>query len=157
MQGRSSLAARVSTVRGIAPALRGGAIAVLVSFAVAACDGSESDGDPPAADGGGALGGDGGAPPEPQVCDVEAPTSCPDPPVRYADVEPIFQERCVICHVGARGGPWPLTTYKHVSDWEREVRGVMLRCAMPPPDAGVPMTTDEREQILTWLECGRPE
>src|SRR5258708_39150850 len=31
-------------------------------------------------------------------CGVIAPTACPDPPVRYPDVEPIFRTRCVICH-----------------------------------------------------------
>ena len=30
-------------------------------------------------------------------------------------------------------------------------------CDGPPPDAGVPMTNEERLTILTWLRCGFPE
>jgi len=93
---------------------------------------------------------------EPEECNVTAPTSCPDPAPRYAeDVEPIIQERCVICHLGARGGPWALVSYQHVADWADLIRGAMLSCTMPPPDAGVPITVEEREVILTWLRCGR--
>jgi hypothetical protein len=76
--------------------------------------------------------------------------------VQYGDIEPIIQDRCVICHIGARGGPWALTDYGHVRDWSMQIRGVMLSCAMPPQDAGIPITTDEREDILTWIRCGSP-
>jgi hypothetical protein len=93
---------------------------------------------------------------EPTECNVTAPTSCPEPAPRYADIGPIIQSRCVICHVGSRGGPWALVSYQHVADWHDLIRGVMLSCAMPPPDAGVPMTVEEREVILTWLRCGHP-
>jgi hypothetical protein len=30
----------------------------------------------------------------------------------------------------------------------------MLACTMPPPDAGVPMSDEERESILIWIRCG---
>jgi hypothetical protein len=34
----------------------------------------------------------------------------------------------------------------------------VYRCAMPPDAAiAVPLTTDEREELLTWLYCGAPE
>lgn len=97
---------------------------------------------------------DGGAP---ETCDVMAPTACPDPPPRYADVQPIFQERCIGCHSGMPDGPWPLTSYAHVASWFGEIRGVMLTCAMPPADAGISMPTEEREEILTWIRCGFPQ
>lgn len=103
------------------------------------------------ADGGDAGGAGVGAPPE---CDVVAPTSCPNPAPTYADVEPIFRERCVGCHAGMPGGPWALTSYSHVSAWVGEIRGAMRTCAMPPPDSGMQMPAEEREEILFWIFCG---
>jgi len=39
---------------------------------------------------------DGGTSDEPpSACDVPIPTSCPDPAPRYADVAPVFENRCV--------------------------------------------------------------
>ena len=95
---------------------------------------------------------DGGA----LVCTVQAPTVCPDPAPHWADVAPIFQNRCVECHNGMVGGPWPLMQYQHVADWQDLVRAHVLSCTMPPPDAGVPMTDEERTAILTWILCGFP-
>ncbi|HEY7371170.1 MAG TPA: hypothetical protein VIF57_03260 [Polyangia bacterium] len=88
------------------------------------------------------------------VCSVQAPTACPDPPPRYADITPIVQQRCVPCHNGLPGGPWPLLQYSHLADWQDVIRGQMLDCSMPPPDAGVPMEDSERVTILTWILCG---
>lgn len=89
-------------------------------------------------------------------CSVPAPTSCPSPAPRYADVAPIFESRCVRCHAGEPGGPWSLADYGHVSDWQDTIRVSMRDCSMPPPDAGVPMTVEERVAILTWIRCGLP-
>jgi hypothetical protein len=90
-------------------------------------------------------------------CSIAHPTSCPDPPVRYGDVEPIFRTRCVICHNNDFEGPWPLTDYQQIADWQDIVRGDLLDCSMPPADAGVPMTLDERLAILTWIRCALPQ
>jgi uncharacterized membrane protein len=95
---------------------------------------------------------DGGA----LVCTVQAPTVCPDPAPHWADVAPIFESRCVECHNGMIGGPWPLMQYQHVADWQDLVRAHVLSCTMPPPDAGRPMTDEERTAILTWILCGFP-
>jgi hypothetical protein len=100
---------------------------------------------------------DGGTPgEEPSACSVPAPTACPDPAPRYADVAPIFERRCVICHAGAPGGPWSLADYGHVADWQDTIRANLRDCSMPPPDAGVPMMLEERVAILTWIRCGLP-
>jgi hypothetical protein len=88
-------------------------------------------------------------------CDVMVP-QCPDPPVTYGDVEPIFTERCTGCHAGVSGGPWALTSYGHVSGWTVEIRAAMLSCSMPPADAGIEMSVGEREEILAWIRCGFP-
>jgi hypothetical protein len=90
-------------------------------------------------------------------CLVVAPTSCTQTTLRYKDVEPIFSSRCVLCHYGAFGGPWPLTTYGHVSDWRATIRDSMIACSMPPVDADKVMPNEERHRILEWLRCGLPQ
>lgn len=124
--------------------------APLFLLALLGCDAEESG---EAAD---AAVADAAADARPSTCDVPAPTECPDPMPRYADVEPIFAERCVVCHYGQAGGPWPLNTYGHVTDWHDTIRAAMLDCSMPPLGAGVGMTVEERVAILTWLRCGFP-
>jgi hypothetical protein len=98
------------------------------------------------------------ATPPPKDCKPTAPTACSKPAPRYADVEPIFTERCTICHnVSNPDGHWPLTSYQHVADWNVEIRDQVLKCTMPPPAAHVPITLAERERILLWLRCGFPK
>ena len=96
---------------------------------------------------------------EPFVCTVTPPTVCPEPPPRYPDVAPIFEERCVPCHFGAPGGPWPLRQYQQAADWFDLIRDHMITCTMPPVEylPALPMTNDERIAILTWILCGLPE
>ncbi|HEY6556120.1 MAG TPA: hypothetical protein VI072_02565 [Polyangiaceae bacterium] len=89
---------------------------------------------------------------------VPAPTSCPDPPVRYDDVRGIFGQRCTTpCHNGTPNGPWPFLTYDDAAHWENEIRATLLSCVMPPLDGGVGITADDKLKILTWLRCGVPE
>jgi hypothetical protein len=99
---------------------------------------------------------DPGPPDSGVVCEVTAPTTCPDPAPRFQDVQAIFQARCQPCHNGTPNGPWPLITYEHVADWQDTVRSYVLDCSMPPPDAGFYMATEERLQILAWVRCGAP-
>ena len=80
-------------------------------------------------------------------CMATAPTSCPDPAPDYSDVEPIFIERCQVCHDGQHG-EWPLATYGHVADWSDSIRSRMLSCTMPPVDSCVTMPLEERQRIL---------
>lgn len=88
----------------------------------------------------------------PVQCNALAP-ACPDPAPTFADVQPIFQARCVSCHYGAVGGPWPLEDYGHIADWQSEVRGALVSCSMPPPGMGE-IPDAERLAILNWLACG---
>jgi hypothetical protein len=125
---------------------RTGALVIVAAIAAAACNDRAPN-----------LGGtDGGTDAEP-VCEVPAPTACPEPPVRYSDVSSIFTQRCVPCHYGAVNGPWPLLTYSHAADWYDLIRSYMLDCSMPPPGSGITMTVDERVALLTWILCGVPE
>jgi hypothetical protein len=93
------------------------------------------------------------------------PTSCPSPPVTYGTVKPIFDARCVsVCHNDKTPDPgqpgttiWGLTDYDHVKDWADAVREQVANCLMPLPDAGIPMTIEERRAILEFLKCGLPK
>ena len=89
------------------------------------------------------------------VCSVQAPTACAEPAPAYADVAPIFEQNCVVCHSG-QAGNWPLSTYSHVASWADEIRGVLLQCAMPPPDSGLRIEDAERDLLLAWIRCGLP-
>jgi hypothetical protein len=100
-------------------------------------------------------------------CVDGGPTACPTPPVTYAKVEPIFQARCVnVCHNDMTLDPndptmmakiWGFTDYEHVVAWQDTIRADMISCAMPPPDAGVPLTVEERWAILEFIRCGLPK
>jgi mono/diheme cytochrome c family protein len=92
--------------------------------------------------------------PAPIVCTVAAPLACPEPAVLYADVAPIFEQRCASCHTGAAGAAWSLRDYEHVADWQDVVRAEVLHCMMPPADSGVTISDEERQTILAWVKCG---
>ncbi len=123
---------------GIHPSsLRVARVAIVLQVMVAACGSSrgalvESDAgssDPPSDGAGAAL-----------SCAVEAPSACPDPAPHFAD-----------------DGPWPLTTYQDIADWHDIVKNSILSCSMPPEDAGVRMTNEERLAILVWIRCALPQ
>ena len=86
-----------------------------------------------------------------------APTACPDPAPRYPEIASIIEARCASCHSGALSGPWPLHDYSHLADWRDELRDQIRLCTMPPPEARVPITDEERLRILSWIRCGLPE
>ncbi|MEO8919200.1 MAG: hypothetical protein ABI488_17390 [Polyangiaceae bacterium] len=88
-------------------------------------------------------------------CTVKAPTACPDPPLTYPDVAPLFQSKCVsACHNGTPNGPWPLDAYQDAADWQDTIRDDLLDCSMPPADSGVAVSDEDRVAILTWVRCG---
>ncbi|WP_394841819.1 hypothetical protein LZC95_32675 [Pendulispora brunnea] len=94
----------------------------------------------------------------PESCkELAAPTECASPATTYAEVKPILEGRCISCHSGMPGGPWSLRDYEHVVDWSDTIRGEILGCSMPPLDAGVPITKEERLTILKWIRCGTPQ
>ena len=135
------------------------------SGGVTAAGGASSSGGATAAGGASSLGGatvaagssSGGAMiTVPENCNVVLPTECPSPSPVYTDVQPIFAERCVACHSGAPGGPWPLTTYGHVATWRDTIRAALATCEMPPVDSGLTLSPEESSLILTWIRCGMP-
>ncbi len=88
------------------------------------------------------------------LCSISVPAACPTPAPVYADVEPIFEQRCVTCHNGEPNSPWALNNYNHIADWQEAVFQMVGDCEMPPADAGSQMTVEEREKILAWIQCG---
>jgi hypothetical protein len=94
---------------------------------------------------------------EPLTCNAVAPTACAvEPPPRYGQIAGIVHERCVSsCHDGLDPlGPWPLTAYDDVADWNDIIRDELVACTMPPPDSGRTIPDDERQALLMWLRCG---
>jgi hypothetical protein len=122
-------------------------------------------------DGGGGAGGSGTAPDGgggdtgETTCTMMSAVACPNPPVNYGKIQPIVQARCVnVCHNGMTPDPndktmniWALTDYRHLKDWESTVREAVGNCSMPPADAGVPVTVEERKAILEFIRCGLPQ
>jgi hypothetical protein len=92
----------------------------------------------------------------PFVCDVVAPTSCPEPAPKFADVQPIFVQQCGTCHGQDWTGAWPLNSYTHIADWQDEIRSELVSCGMPPPESGMTISAPDRMKILQWIRCGLP-
>jgi hypothetical protein len=140
------------------------------SLAVAGC-GNDGGGSP---DGGGGSGGAGGSgqPTDGAMIDtghvgcLESPaTTCPNPPVTYAQIDSILQARCAsVCHNGTTPDPannnmpiWGLRNWDDMSDWRDTIRLTMNNCSMPPADAGVPLTIEERRKLVEFIACGLPK
>ena len=87
------------------------------------------------------------------TCRVERPTECKEPATTYAQVAPIFAQRCVVCH-GMKAGHWPLNAYDHIAHWADSVAGLVSACAMPPLGEGGPIPVEEADQILNFIRCG---
>jgi hypothetical protein len=122
-------------------------VSLLGGPALAAC----SSNSPATADGGAATAW------SETTCAAAPPTACTDPSLRWAGVEPIFEQSCAPCHSGAPGAPWPLANWVDVAAWADSISQDLTDCTMPPLDGGVPMTSGERAEILGWLACGAPE
>ena len=84
--------------------------------------------------------------------------TCPDGggPSFTGDVLPIFKNVCANCHApGETEASIPLTTYPQIQVWVGELNNqVFLSCLMPPPNAPVPLSDDQRQTLLVWLTCG---
>jgi hypothetical protein len=142
-------------------ALGGSGLAAPLDGAISAPPPQDDAGAPTGQDAGAPAPLDAGVPGDaglPVSCPVAAPTACADPTaIRYADIAPIIEARCAPCHSPLWSGPWPLHTLGHVRDWTEDIRTNLLACTMPPLDAGIPITKEERLTILQWIRCGTPE
>ena len=83
----------------------------------------------------------------------------------HADVEPILQRRCQMCHRTGEIGPVSLMTYAEVKLLAKAVRQAVETKRMPPwggvaggPFANHPELTEaERATIMAWVDAGAKE
>ena len=159
--------------------MRGGISRIVVALVLASgcwiaagCAGESSNSDAGAGAGGSGGGGSGGGGAGDGSTGTvgclkmdQIPVACPSPPVTYSKVQPILQARCVsVCHNDKTPDPehpgttiWGFPDYQHVKDWQDTVRDTVGNCLMPPPDAGIPATIEERIAILEFIKCGLPQ
>lgn len=69
------------------------------------------------------------------------------------DIEPIFQQRCSLCHPGGAPGNWD--DYGDASGRAHLIADRVSSGSMPPGNL-TDMTDEEREMVLTWVEEGAP-
>jgi uncharacterized membrane protein len=96
---------------------------------------------------------------EPSSCPHgDFPTSCPAMvPSFSADVLPIFQAKCDVCHApGGQRAETPLTTWSQITQVRLStVVQYVQDCKMPL--APVPaLTPEERKTMLDWFVCMTP-
>ncbi len=91
-------------------------------------------------------------------CPNDLPQSCPaNPPSYQNDVAPIIQAYCLQCHSpGGAAADRPFIDYAHVQAQLMMILDQVYACNMPPADAGLHMTEQQRLTLLTWLVCGGP-
>ncbi len=86
----------------------------------------------------------------------------------YADVLPVIQQNCQVCHQQGAIGPMALMTYQDARRWGRRIRAMVEAREMPPyhydVDYGVQdlkydprMSDDDIATISAWVEAGMPE
>jgi hypothetical protein len=83
----------------------------------------------------------------------------------YADTKQILDAKCATCHRPGDIGPFPLTAYAEVRDFEAAVRSSIENNTMPPwkPSddcneyiGNIDLSAKERSTLLAWLESGAP-
>jgi len=93
-------------------------------------------------------------------CISQDAVACPSPAPTYsADVAPLIQTHCTMCHSPSGENQTPtLVTYDDVTagSMQQTAHEVLVQihaCNMPPPDQPQ-LTSDERQAILGWIVCG---
>ena len=90
-------------------------------------------------------------------CPNDLPPSCPSAVPSYqTEIMPLIQRACTECHSASGAVPnRPLDTYSAVYAQRQGVLTQVYGCRMPPAGAP-PLTSAERQQLLTWLVCQSP-
>ena len=86
--------------------------------------------------------------------------------VTFADVQPVLQQRCVVCHRPGEIGPMPLGNYKQARPWAKAILEAVKSKTMPPWFADERfghfkndprLTPQEIETIQQWVASGATE
>jgi uncharacterized membrane protein len=86
-------------------------------------------------------------------CPNDYPTACPDAaPSFAADVSPLIHTHCTPCHAAGQQVP-TLDSYQEIAAVAPRVSTQVFQCKMPPAPR-TPLTSEERQTLLTWLICG---
>ncbi len=103
---------------------------------------------------------------------ASANLSTGDTPTFYADVLPVLQKNCQICHqdagrnMGGMVAPWPLVTYEDARVRAPRMASAVQEGRMPPWDAAAQhkgtfanervLEDEEKATIIAWAEGGTP-
>ena len=93
----------------------------------------------------------------------QAQTGKAEKKVTYADLQPLFRDKCMACHRPGEIAPMSLLTYEETRPWAKSIRKEVRRRAMPPWDADkkhgifrndISLTDEEIQKIVTWVDAG---
>ena len=89
------------------------------------------------------------------TCPNDYPSSCPgDSSTFAADVAPLMQAHCTVCHAPGQQVP-TLDTYANIKAAAPHVLTQLNHCpVLMPPPPNPALTADQRKVILSWLACG---
>jgi hypothetical protein len=85
--------------------------------------------------------------------------SCPAQPPSFAhDVDPIIVTYCNACHGegGIEQALYDYTSYQGIFRARSSMASFVSDCRMPPADAGLFPSDEERQTVLQWISCGAP-
>ena len=85
--------------------------------------------------------------------------SCPPTPPSFAnDVDPIIVKYCNACHGegGIEQALYDYTSYAGVFRARSSIATFVSDCRMPPADAGLFPSDEQRQTLLQWIACGAP-
>lgn len=96
-------------------------------------------------------------------CAIQYPA--PESVSYSADIAPLLQQKCVVCHTEGGLGPWAMSSYQMVLGFSPMIREVVRTKRMPPwhadPHIGVwkndiSLSVQQTQMLINWIESGSP-
>ena len=81
----------------------------------------------------------------------------------YKDIKPLFESKCVSCHIEGGLAPFELTEYAMVQGFRKSIKAAVVSRTMPPwsADAGhqsykndASLSADELTMLVGWIDAG---